>query len=139
MSHPFHERGVALATHDLLIDAARLGGAQRLAADHLAVDRELQVAEGGVLRQWEDVIRFPNQPTAIDEAFLYFIAENAVAQLDAHVTARADDLLTVGQTFDDRTARHRARTAGNQDSLCGSDRRYGDREEDESSHVSVGW
>jgi len=119
LPHPLHERGVPLAAHDLLVDAPRLLGPQRLAGDHLAVDGELEVLEGGAPGQREQVVGLADQTAAVDEALLDLVAEHAVDQLDAHLAPRALDGRAHGRAARRRDVGARLRTGG--DAGAGND------------------
>jgi hypothetical protein len=99
MSHPLDKGRVALAAHDLLVDAPRAVGGEDLAGDELPVDRELQVLKRGALREREEVVRLAESAAAIDEPLLHLVLQHAVGHGDAHVARGPHDL-----------RRHRTRT-----------------------------
>jgi hypothetical protein len=117
MSHPFDQCRVLLPPHDLFVDLARLHGIHRLSRDHLAVDRQLEVSECGVLRQREDVVRLADRAAAVDEALLHFVAQHAIAQFDLDVAARPHHLRARGHALDHRPAWPGLRAAWNDDTL----------------------
>src|SRR5207302_2140856 len=102
VSHPLHQRGIALASHDLFIYTARFGRVHRLAGDELSIDRELEVAERRALRQREHVVRFADHRAAIDEPLVDLVAKHAIAQLDPDVAPRAYHLRAHREALDGR-------------------------------------
>jgi hypothetical protein len=92
VTHPFDERWIALAAHDLLVDLARLLGVHRLTGDHLAVDRQLEILERGALRHRKEIVRFSDGGAAIHEALVDLVPKHAVDQLDADVATRPNDV-----------------------------------------------
>ena len=86
MAHPLHERGVAHASHDLLIHGARPISPHRLASHHLTVDRKRHVLERGSLRQRQQVIGLTDDGSPIDVGVRDFIADHAALEINAHLT-----------------------------------------------------
>src|SRR5687768_8783138 len=105
--HPLEQCGIALASHYFLIDAARTVGVHRLAGNHLAVDRELQVLERSAFWQGEHVVCFANAGTAIDKGFSYLVTQNAIDEIDADVAALPVDIRRLNSAGRDLASRAR--------------------------------
>ena len=91
LSHPLHECGITLTSHDLLVDRPRAVGAHGLARDHLAVNREREILERRTCRQRQQVVGLPHHIAAIHEVLGDLVANDATVNGQHRTARRAHD------------------------------------------------
>src|ERR1044071_3853040 len=91
VTHPLDERGIALRSHDVLIDATRVAGIHRLPRYQLAVDRQFQILKRRAAGQRKQVVGLADHSAAIHESLFDLIPKHTIRELDADVASRPND------------------------------------------------
>src|SRR5207244_7810651 len=85
------QRGIALATHDLLVNRTGLSGVHRLALELAVALPQREIAERGFSRQRIEVARLVQQHAVVAEPFLHADARHAARDRDLDRAADLDD------------------------------------------------